>query len=45
AIGAGVTGASIFVGTAWLALLFMWIGAMLTDFLFDRGPRPALAAA
>lgn len=45
AIGAGVTGTSIFVGTAWLALLCMWIGAMLTDFLVDRNPRPALAAA
>lgn len=45
AIGAGVTGTSIFVGTAWLALLCMWIGAMLTDFLVDRNPRPELAAA
>jgi len=45
AIGAGVTGTSIFVGTAWLALLCMWIGAMLTDFLVDRSPRPALVAA
>lgn len=44
AIGAGVTGTSIFVGTAWLALLCMWIGAMLTDFVVDRNPRPALAA-
>ncbi|SMR70764.1 Sulphur transport [Aliiroseovarius halocynthiae] len=36
AIGAGVTGGSIFVGTAWLALLCMWIGAMVTDALVDQ---------
>lgn len=42
AIGAGVTGGSIFVGTAWCALFFMWIGAMVTDYLVDQ---PALGAA
>lgn len=36
AIGAGVTGGSIFVGTAWLALFCMWIGAMVTDLLVDQ---------
>jgi uncharacterized protein len=36
AIGAGVTGGSIFVGTAWAALFFMWVGAMATDFLVDQ---------
>ncbi len=36
AIGAGVTGGSIFVATAWLALLCMWIGAMATDYLIDQ---------
>lgn len=36
AIGAGVTGGSIFVGTAWLALFSMWIGAMVTDYLIDQ---------
>ncbi|SDI66046.1 YeeE/YedE family protein [Lutimaribacter saemankumensis] len=43
AIGAGVTGGSIFAGTAWLALFCMWIGAMLTDFLVDQraGARAA----
>ncbi|RAP42482.1 lipocalin [Rhodovulum viride] len=35
-IGAGVTGASIFAGTAWLALFSMWIGAMATDYLIDQ---------
>ncbi|MDR5651073.1 YeeE/YedE family protein [Ruixingdingia sedimenti] len=36
AIGAGVTGGSIFAATAWLALLCMWIGAVVTDFLVDQ---------
>lgn len=36
AIGAGVTGGSIFVGTAWCALGFMWLGAVVTDFLVDQ---------
>ncbi|WP_323036794.1 YeeE/YedE family protein [Pararhodobacter sp.] len=36
AIGAGVTGGSIFVATAWLALFFMWVGAMATDLLIDQ---------
>ncbi|MCB1360711.1 MAG: YeeE/YedE family protein [Rhodobacter sp.] len=40
AIGAGVTGGSIFAATAWLALFCMWIGAMLTDLVIDqRGAR------
>ncbi|MBR9843841.1 MAG: YeeE/YedE family protein [Rhodobacteraceae bacterium] len=44
AIGAGVTGGSIFAGTAWLALFCMWLGAMATDFLVDqRGPAAATA--
>ncbi|HEX9858565.1 MAG TPA: YeeE/YedE family protein [Paracoccaceae bacterium] len=36
AIGAGVSGGSIFVATAWLALLCMWLGAVLTDFVVDQ---------
>lgn len=36
AIGAGVTGGSIFAGTAWLALFCMWIGAMVTDYAVDQ---------
>lgn len=36
AIGAGVSGGSIFVGTAWTALFFMWVGAMLTDLVVDQ---------
>ena len=43
AIGNGVTGGSILAGTAWLALLCMWIGAMVTDLLVDQQRRPALA--
>lgn len=44
AIGAGVTGGSIFAGTAWLALFCMWIGAIATDFLLDqRGAATATA--
>ena len=35
AIGS-LTGASVFATTAWLALLCMWIGAALTDFLVDQ---------
>lgn len=36
AIGAGVTGGSIFAGTAWMALFCMWIGAMATSHLLSR---------
>ncbi|MCE6951485.1 YeeE/YedE family protein [Cereibacter sphaeroides] len=43
AIGAGVSGTSIFVATAWLALLCMWIGAVLTDLVVDQARRPAVA--
>ena len=46
AIGAGVTGASTFAITAWLALTCMWVGAVATDYLVDQraaepvGPAP-----
>lgn len=43
AIGAGVTGGSIFVGTAWTALFFMWVGAVTTSIL-ARPPAEAAAA-
>ncbi|WP_322988242.1 YeeE/YedE family protein [Hoeflea sp.] len=36
AVGAGVTGASIFALTAWVTLFSIWIGAMATDWLVDR---------
>ncbi len=42
AIGAGVTGGSIFVATAWVALTAMWVGAVITDYLVDQsGARVA----
>ena len=43
AIGNGVAGGSILAGTAWLALLCMWIGAMLTDLVVDQQRRPVFA--
>jgi uncharacterized membrane protein YedE/YeeE len=36
AIGAGVTGGSIFAGTALMALFCMWLGAIVTDFMVDQ---------
>jgi uncharacterized membrane protein YedE/YeeE len=41
AIGNGVTGGSIFVGTAWLALFSMWIGGMATDVILGGRGQPA----
>jgi uncharacterized membrane protein YedE/YeeE len=39
AIGAGVTGGSIFAATAWLALFCMWVGAVITShFLNQKHP-------
>lgn len=35
-IGAGVTGGSIFAGTAWMALFAMWVGAVATDLVVDQ---------
>ncbi len=36
AIGAGVTGGSVFALTALLALFFMWIGAVIADLVVDQ---------
>ncbi|WP_315743283.1 MULTISPECIES: YeeE/YedE family protein [unclassified Bradyrhizobium] len=36
AVGAGVTGASVFALTAWLVLGGMWFGAAVTDLVVDR---------
>jgi len=41
AVGAGVSGGSIFSLTAWIALVCMWIGAALTDRVVDRPPYVA----
>lgn len=43
AVGAGITGGSIFALTAWLALIGMWIGAGITDRLFDYASYSAAA--
>jgi uncharacterized membrane protein YedE/YeeE len=37
AVGAGVTGASVFALTVWIVLGGMWLGAGLTDWFVDRG--------
>lgn len=42
AIGAGVTGGSVFAATAWLALLCMWIGGMATDMALGGRGAPAM---
>ena len=36
AVGAGVSGASVFAVTAWVTLSGMWAGASLTDWIIDR---------
>lgn len=36
AVGAGVTGASIFALTAWVTLFAIWIAAAATDWVIDR---------
>ncbi|UXU76329.1 MULTISPECIES: YeeE/YedE family protein [unclassified Paracoccus (in: a-proteobacteria)] len=36
-IGNGLSGSAVMAATAWLALLCMWLGGMLTDLLLDRG--------
>ncbi len=42
AIGAGVSGGSIFAGTAWLALFCMWIGGMTMDVVMGGRGQPAV---
>jgi uncharacterized membrane protein YedE/YeeE len=37
AVGAGVSGASVFASTAWVVLWSMWFGAVLADRLVDSG--------
>lgn len=36
AVGAGMSGGAVFALTAWVALLFMWIGAMATQLVLAR---------
>ena len=45
AVGAGVTGGSIFALTAWLTLVGMWLGAGLTDRWIDGQPQLSAATA
>ncbi len=35
-IGNGVSGSSIFALTAWVALISMWVGGVITDWLIDQ---------
>lgn len=43
AIGAGVSGASVFSTISWLTLLAIWVAAGITDALVDGAPAPAQA--
>lgn len=43
AIGAGVTGTSIFAGTAWVALTAFWVGGALTSWFVDQQNASAAA--
>ncbi|MBC8242479.1 MAG: YeeE/YedE family protein [Alphaproteobacteria bacterium] len=45
AVGAGITGGSVFSLPAWVALSGMWVGAGVTDYLLDREsePQPSLS--
>jgi len=43
AVGAGMTGGSIFAITAWVAVFCMWLGAMLTHRLLMAVPSRTLA--
>lgn len=45
AVGAGVTGGVILVITAWVALLSMWVGAGIMDWIVDRKADELKAAA
>lgn len=43
AVGAGVTGASVFALTAWITLFAIWFSAGVTDWIIDRHPQPLAA--
>lgn len=45
AIGAGVTGGSVFALTAWVALTAMWAGAIVADRLLDAPGAPVARPA
>lgn len=43
AVGAGLSGGSIFALTAWVAVLCMWLGAMTTQVVLTRVAHPAVS--
>ncbi len=43
AVGAGVTGASVFAMTAWITLFAIWLSAGLTDWFVDRRDKTPAA--
>jgi uncharacterized membrane protein YedE/YeeE len=45
AVGAGVSGASVYTLTSWLTLVAMWASASLTDWLVDRRHEAVQAPA
>jgi uncharacterized membrane protein YedE/YeeE len=45
AVGAGVTGASVFALTAWITLFAIWLSAGVTHWLVDGQPRTSGQAA
>jgi len=45
AVGAGITGGSIFAMTAWLSLAGMWLGAGIADRLIDAQPSQASSSS
>ncbi|WP_306140792.1 YeeE/YedE family protein [Roseibium sp. MMSF_3412] len=44
AVGAGITGASLFAVTAWLTLVGIWLSAIATDHLLEMASRPTALA-
>ena len=44
AVGAGMSGGAIFATTAWVAVFFMWVGAMATHLLTGRMSRRGAVA-
>ncbi|GGE56739.1 YeeE/YedE family protein [Actibacterium pelagium] len=45
AVGAGVSGGAIFSLTAWVAVFFMWVGAVMTQRLMISARRVAVSTA
>jgi len=43
AVGAGMSGGSVFAVTAWVALFCMWVGAMATHIALSRAPAASNA--